>query len=324
MKKRVVYIMMFLVALLLGGCNLFSGLDKEDLDAPGAFEFKLDDAMANGEYTVVVGLIDSKIASSSELTALNNGIGNLFTELDSFTSTSSITDIAIAVQDITDYLDTNINNPSTAEAVKDLIGLKLQQAEANSGEAGLKLTDIIAELSESTSPSIGSIASSLKISSNSRINLGDVIPANLISEKLEAASKNYSSVLPISTGAAFDFLTGKYGTDEYLNASLAHIVCFTYDFIGIFSTNGNINGLVTSGAIDFETRKSNWNSNMLAWGRYHLKSAQSYLNMYVNANPNGLIKKTDLDKLNENMDDILQKIEITNANYDNFVSTAGF
>ncbi len=79
MKKRVVYIMMFLVALLLGGCNLFSGLDKEDLDAPGAFEFKLDDAMANGEYTVVVGLIDSKIASSPTLKAVDDGIKDKFT-----------------------------------------------------------------------------------------------------------------------------------------------------------------------------------------------------------------------------------------------------
>lgn len=73
MKKRVVYIMMFLVALLLGGCNLFKGLDKEDLNAPGAFEAKIDDALSSGNYTVAVELLEKKI--ETEYKDIDNSLG---------------------------------------------------------------------------------------------------------------------------------------------------------------------------------------------------------------------------------------------------------
>lgn len=317
MKKNI-YVLLFLVSILLTGCNLFKGLDKEDLSSPEAFNFKIDDAIAKGEYSVAVGLIEDKIQGNAALKAVNTGVGAKFTLIDSRNSTTAaISDL----QAISDFLNSNITDSSTREATEEYIALKLTQAEAYSGEAKLKLTDIIAELTKSTSPNVGKVAMLYRSSSNARLSLGDVIPANLIREKLEAATKAYGSAVPVSTGAAFDFLTREYKQQPFLNAALINIVCFVNDFIYIFSTNGTIDGLVTSGDSTFTARKDEWNG--LAWPKMHLLAAQAFLNAYVAANPNGLIKQTDIQALNNNMNNILTYVQITTGNYDTFISTAG-
>jgi len=239
---------MFMALLLFTGCNLFKGIDKEDLSNPKAFEFKIDDAINNGDYSVAVGLIEDKIQGSAELKAVNTGIESKFVAIDALTSSSSISDITNALIAISTFLDSNIQDPATKAATEEYIGLKLLQAEAYSGEAKLKLTDIIAALTNSTSTNVGKVAMAVTKNSSARLSLGDVIPANLIREKLESATKAYSSAIPVSTGVAFDFLTGKYGYQVYLNSALSNIVCFVNDFIYVFSTNGTLNGLVTSGS----------------------------------------------------------------------------
>jgi len=56
----------------------------------------------------------------------------------------------------------------------------------------------------------------------------------------------------------------------------------------------------------------------------HLRAAQENLHSYVVANPKGLIKKEDIDKLDANMTEVLNKVKITSgAEYDSFITTAG-
>ena len=56
---------------ILGGCNLFSGLDEEDLDG-SSFDYKLEESMASGDYNEVTKLVAEKIAGTPDLKAIDN------------------------------------------------------------------------------------------------------------------------------------------------------------------------------------------------------------------------------------------------------------
>ena len=71
--KKWIYLLMIFGLFILGGCNLFSGLDEEDLDG-SSFDYKLEESMASGDYATVVSLIDNKIAGSSELSLIDNQV----------------------------------------------------------------------------------------------------------------------------------------------------------------------------------------------------------------------------------------------------------
>lgn len=314
MKKRV-YILLFMGVLLLSGCNLFSGLDKEDLSAPGAFEFKIDDAMSEGDYTVVVGLIDDKISNSTELSAVNASLGTYFDSIEDLTTTATSTEIEALIQQITDYLDDNIGNA----AAQEYVDLKVKQAEAYSGEAGVKLTDVIANLTSETQPNLASLNVANK--SSARISISDIIPDNVLLEKLDKASQAYGASLPISTGAAFDFLTGKYGSSPYLNAALIHAITALKHFLYIFDNDGNMIMMSTSDS-GFSSALAQWDI-LVPHVKSHLISAKYYLNRYTTANSNGLISTEDITNLNTNFDDLLTKISFDTNTYADFTSEAG-
>ena len=71
--KKWIYLLMIFGLFILGGCNLFSGLDEEDLDG-SSFDYKLEESMASGDYATVVSLITNKIASTPELKIIDDKI----------------------------------------------------------------------------------------------------------------------------------------------------------------------------------------------------------------------------------------------------------
>lgn len=320
MKKRVGYIMMFLVALLLGGCNLFSGLDKEDLNAPGAFEFKLDDAMANGEYTVVVGLIDSKIASSPTLKAVDDEIGANFTSITSITSTTSITDLETIFSTLTTYLNTNISKPE----VKEYIELKVSQAEAYLGQSGLKMTDIVANITDSTSGNVsGSLSKNIsKNTSVNNFNISKLIPSGLDSVKLQLAIDSYLKSLPTTTGAAFDVIKNEQQL-AYLNAALSSAINAVNRFINVYKDTAQPGIVLVSSSTAFSgTYPTEW-AKQLPRIRAELKTALMFINCY-SATGNSLISNADRDKLNADFGKLIAELESFDADaYVEFTSQAG-
>ena len=69
--KKWIYLLMIFGLFILGGCNLFSGLDEEDLDG-SSFDYKLEESMASGDYATVVSLVTNKIASTPELKIIDD------------------------------------------------------------------------------------------------------------------------------------------------------------------------------------------------------------------------------------------------------------
>lgn len=326
MKKRVVYIMMFLLALLLSGCNLFKGLDKEDLNAPGAFEFKLDDAMANGDYTVVVGLIDNKIAGTPKLKAVDDAIGVKFDDIKNIDSSTSIAAIEAILQELTSYLNSNISKPE----VKEYINLKVNQAEAQLGQSGLKMTDIIANITKSTSNSQGNLSRSISKNSNSGndFSIADLVPSELDSEKLQGAIDSYLKSLPTEEGAAFNAIKNDKQL-AYLNAALSSAINAINRFINVFKIpDSNPVAVVSSGAAftDENTMSdiysTEWNKH-LPRIKAELKVALLYVNLYSKTG-NSLITEEDRTKLNNDFSELIQKLDNFNkTNYDEFKTKAG-
>lgn len=316
--KKIVYIFLFMGVLLLGGCNIFSGLDKEDLNAPGAFEFKIDDAMSNGDYTVVVGLIDDKIASSPALKTVDDAIGDKFTSITSITSSTSIAEIETIYQTLTTYLNENISKPE----VKEYIELKVTQAEAYLGESGLKMTDIIANLTSAKKTS--NISKNVQKSVTGTLNISDLVPSGLVTAKLQSAINSYLESLPSTTGAAFDALKNEYQL-AYLNAALSSAISAINRFISVYKdTTSTQSGivLVSSSAAFSGSYPSNWATEV---GRVkaELKAAVYFINRYADGG-NSLISAEDRNKLNTDFGKLVSYLDtFTQQGYADFTSAAG-
>lgn len=317
--KRKVYILMFMAVLLFTGCNLFKGLDKEDLNSPEAFEFKLDDAMANGDYTVIVGLIDEKIAGNVALKAVDDAIGVNFTSIASITSATTTTEIAIILDNLAAYLNTEITKPE----VKEYVDLKVTQAEAYLGQSGLKMTDIIASLSSSTSSNkVASLTKSVQNNKTAgKITVGDLSPAGLNREKLSDAVKSYLAGLPTTSGAAFNVLKDEYKLG-YLNAALSSAISAINRVIYVYKIEGS-NNLVSSSTAITQAYKDKWDDE-IGFVKLDLKVALLYLKLYGTAS--GLLSAEDLNKLDADFDSLLNdklKAFTTEQEYLDFTSGAG-
>lgn len=322
--KRRVYILMFMALLLFTGCNLFKGLDKEKLSSPEAFNFKLDDAMASGDYTVVVGMIDSKIADSPTLKAVDDTIGDKFTSISSITSSTSIAEMETIYKTLTTYLDENISKPE----VKEYIELKVTQAEAYLGQSGLKLTDIISKMTTSNNSSnkINSLKSVKAIqkstSGDSKISISDLVPSGLDVLKLQAAVNSYLKSLPTTTGVAFDFVKNDYQL-AYLNAALSSAISAINRFIDVYKdTSKSETVLVSSGVAFSGDYPTKWASEV-GRIRIELKAALYYINRYVDCG-NSLISTADRDKLNSDFNKLDESLEsFDQTKYVDFTSSAG-
>lgn len=295
--KKWIYLLMIFGLFILGGCNLFSGLDEEDLDG-SSFDYKLEESMASGDYATVVSLIDSKIAGSTELSAIDSEVETALGNNSSVDWTSSGA-IEVYYEGITDYLSDNISNPN----VKEYIDLKLTLAEAQLGLSGLKMTDIISQLTKSAK-------STTKATSD--ITIGQLIPSGLNREKLTEAITTYLISLPSAQ------MLEEYEIN-YLNAALSSAISSIHRFLEVFTEDPSAETLVWKSYNS--TLQEEWN---LERGRAVLEiiSAKILLNLYGTGS--GLIDQEDLNDINANIDDILAQIYFnTSGDYDTFKATIG-
>ena len=215
--KKWIYLLMIFGLFILGGCNLFSGLDEEDLDG-SSFDYKLEESMASGDYATVVSLIDNKIAGSSELSLIDNQVETALGN-DGSVDWTSLGAIEVYYEGITDYLNNNISNPN----VKEYIDLKLTLAEAQLGLSELKMTDIIAQLTEATKSTT------------------------------TAAITTYLISLP-STQMLNDYEI------NYLNAALSSAISSIHRFLEVFTEDPSVETLVWKSYST--TLQSEWNTEI--------------------------------------------------------------
>ncbi len=321
MKKRVVYIMMFLVALLLGGCNLFSGLDKEDLDAPGAFEFKLDDAMASGNYVVAVELLEKKIAT--EYKDIDNSLGaSLPTEE---TIVSSPSAIVTYVGTLQTYLSSNISNPKVQEYVE----LKIDLAKANLGKSNidiLKIANQIKDSSESGNVN-NSFARLNKViasdtSASRAISIKDISVDNINEEYLYAAITDYFGSLVI-TKTEFDNYMKEDHSQAYLNAILSSAVSVIQSVDSVYKENGVINTYSSESEQAWKDDLEEWKKQM----PFVKAELQFLIDLLDVAGVDlGVSDADDLKDLNADSTTLLTKGKVfkTIAEYDEFKEKAGY
>lgn len=295
--RKLIYLLMIFGLFILGGCNLFSGLDNEDLDG-SSFDYKLEESMASGDYATVVSLIDSKIAGSTELSAIDSEVETALGNDGSVDWTSSGA-IEVYYEGITDYLNDNISNPN----VKEYIDLKLTLAEAQLGLSGLKMTDIISQLTKSTK-------STTKATSN--VTIGELIPSGLNREKLTEAITTYLISLP-SAQMLSDYEI------NYLNAALSSAISSIHRFLEIFTEDPSADILVWK--TYSPTLQSDW-ENERDRAILEIFSAKILLNLYGTGS--GLIDQEDLNDINQNIDDILAQIYFDDlSEYNTFKATIG-
>lgn len=295
--RKLIYLLMIFGLFILGGCNLFSGLDKEDLDG-SSFDYKLEESMASGDYRTVVSLIDSKIAGSTELSAIDSEVKTALGNDGSIDWTSSGA-IGIYYEGITDYLNDNISNPN----VKEYINLKLTLAGAQLGLSNLKMTDIIAKLTEANK-------STTKASSS--VKIGKLIPSGLDRENLTNAINTYLISLP-SVQMLSDYEI------NYLNAALSSAISSIHRFLEVFTEDPSAETLVWKPYSG--TLQSEWNTKRDR-AVLEIIAAKKLLNLYGTGS--GLIDQGDLNDINANIDDILADINFTSSpGYDAFKITIG-
>lgn len=295
--KKWIYLLMIFGLFILGGCNLFSGLDEEDLDG-SSFDYKLEESMASGDYATVVSLIDNKIAGSSELSLIDNQVETALGN-DSSVDWTSLGAIEVYYEGITDYLNNNISNPN----VKEYIDLKLTLAEAQLGLSELKMTDIIAQLTEATKSTT---------KAPSTITIGKLIPAGLDRDSLTAAITTYLISLP-STQMLNDYEI------NYLNAALSSAISSIHRFLEVFTEDPSVETLVWKSYST--TLQSEWNTERDR-AVLEIIAAKNLLNLYGVGS--GVIDQGDLDDINANINSILNQIDFDNeGEYNTFRSTIG-
>ena len=218
--KKWIYLLMIFGLFILGGCNLFSGLDEEDLDG-SSFDYKLEESMASGDYATVVSLVTNKIASTLELKIIDDELKEYEPDWETATTTQ-----------LKDYYDELIiyYNTHSSEAVDNYIELKLNEAGANLGLAGLKMTDIVAQITNATK-------STTKVVDESAIELGELVPNGLNGVYLDKAIRAYIMGLPM------DELRENLEL-YYLNGSLSSAISAVNRAVQIFAVDPNANEII--------------------------------------------------------------------------------
>ena len=263
-----------------------------------SFDYKLEESMASGDYDTVVSLIDNKIAGSSELSLIDNQVETALGNDGSVDWTSSGA-IEVYYEGITDYLNDNISNPN----VKEYVDLKLTLAEAQLGLSGLKMTDIIAQLTEATKSTT---------KAPSTIKIGKLIPAGLDRDNLTAAINTYLISLPSAQ------MLDEYEIN-YLNAALSSAISSIHTFLGVFTEDPSAETLVWKSYSP--TLQTEWNAKKDR-AVLEIIAAKKLLNLYGTGS--GLIDLEDLTDINENIVDILNRINFADKDeYDTFRTAIG-
>lgn len=298
--KKWIYLLMIFGLFILGGCNLFSGLDEEDLDG-SSFDYKLEESMASGDYATVVSLITNKIASTPELKIIDDKLKEYEPDWETATTTQ-----------LEDYYDELINyyNTHSSEAVDNYIELKLNEAGANLGLAGLKMTDIVAQITNATK-------STTKVVDESAIELGELVPNGLNGVYLDKAIRAYIMGLPM------DELRENLEL-YYLNGSLSSAISAVNRAVQIFAVDPNANEIIfkqwsnlTSDDID------NWN-DLVSTIKMELTVAQRLLNLYISSSSE-TIDSEDANEINGKITTLIGTIQAfdSETKYTNFTNAVG-
>lgn len=316
--KKIIYLVLFTQLVFLGGCNLFQALDKKEMDTQ-TFAFELDDKMASGNYAEVATLVTDKINNTPALVSIKTTIATEMAKTDTVPdwATATTTEIETYYNAITTYLNDNISDPN----VKEYIDLKLTLAEAELGISGLKMTDIIAKLTEANGSNANKVNSSIQKNVNSDLKISDIIPKGLNSESLTNAVNAYIAGLPSSLDA-YNILKDDYSIN-YLNASLSSAISAVNKVIVIFAVDKDADTIVLK----------DWSAvtpqNKIDWAddvntvKLELTVAIKQLTLFGSSSD--LIKPEDLTKIKTNMNDVFDKIKAfdNKADYDAFKDAVG-
>lgn len=299
--KKWIYLLMIFGLFILGGCNLFSGLDEEDLDG-SSFDYKLEESMASGDYATVVSLVTNKIASTPELKIIDDELKEYEPDWETATTTQ-----------LKDYYDELIiyYNTHSSEAVDNYIELKLNEAGANLGLAGLKMTDIVAQITNATK-------STTKVVDESAIELGELVPNGLNGVYLDKAIRAYIMGLPM------DELRENLEL-YYLNGSLSSAISAVNRAVQIFAVDPNANEIIfkpwNSSSISDDI--DHWN-DLVSTTKMELTVAKRLLNLYISSDSE-TIDLEDADEINGKITALIDTIKefAEESDYTAFASAAG-
>ena len=299
--KKWIYLLMIFGLFILGGCNLFSGLDEEDLDG-SSFDYKLEESMASGDYNEVTKLVAEKIAGTPDLKAIDNTLKVY--EPDDW-STATFDELEDYYEELKSYYASNSN-----ESVEYYIELKLNEAGANLGLAGLKMTDIVAQITEATK-------TTSKVADESEIELGELVPNGLNSDYLTKAIKAYIMGLPANE------VKEKYEL-YYLNGALSSAISSINRAIQIFAVDPNESEIVFkkwSNLINED--KTEWNG-LVSSTKMELTVAKELLQLYINSNSEA-IDSEDANEIEAKITTLIGTIKTFSleSDYTAFTSAAG-
>lgn len=301
---------------------MFKGLDKEDLNAPGAFEAKIDDALASGNYAVAVELLGKKIAT--EYKDIDNNLGaSLPTEE---TIISSPGAIVTYVETLQTYLTSNISNPKVQEYVE----LKIDLAKANLGKSNIDILKIANQIKNSDGS--GNVNNSFArlnkvISSDTSvsraISIKDISVDNINEEYLYAAITDYFGSLVI-TKTEFDNYMKKDHSQAYLNAILSSAVSVIKRFESVYKDeNGNIKTYSSQSDAAWISDLEEWKKQM----PFVKAELQFLIDLLTVAGVDlGVIDADDLNTLKTDSDELLLKVKVfeTIDDYNQFKTKAGY
>ena len=299
--KKWIYLLMIFGLFILGGCNLFSGLDEEDLDG-SSFDYKLEESMASGDYNEVTKLVAEKIAGTPDLKAIDDVLKGY--EPDDWT-TATDTELTTYYNQLKSYYASN-----SSASVDYYIELKLNEAGANLGLAGLKMTDIVAQITEATK-------TTSKVADESEIELGELVPNGLNSDYLTKAIKAYIMGLPANE------VKEKYEL-YYLNGALSSAISAVNRAVQIFAVDPDESEIVFkkwSNLIDAD--KTKWNG-LVSSTKMELTVAKELLQLYINSNSEA-IDSEDANEIEAKITTLIGTIKTfsVESDYTAFTSAAG-
>lgn len=297
--KKSIYLLMIFGLFILGGCNLFSGMDKEDLDG-SSFDYKLEESMASGDYSEVTKLVTEKIASTPELKAIDDVLKGY--EPDDWT-TATDTELNAYYNQLKTYYSN-----TSGSSVDYYVELKLNEAGAYLGLAGLKMTDIVAQITNATK--------STTKSTNNPIELGELVPSGLNMEYLTEAIHAYVMGLPANE---FKEKFELY----YLNGALSSAINAVNGAIQIFAVDPDSNEIVFKKWSNLTSEDKNDWSNLVSTTKIELTVAQELLNLYINSSAE-TIDSDDANEINSKITTLIGTIKefTVESDYTAFTSAA--
>lgn len=294
--KKINILLLILSVMLLSACNLFESLDDKD-SSTSTKEFEINESMNSGDYAKVLVLINELISEVVE------GSSN----------------VKLVVED-----PAKIKDYYTDPAVQTYVKYRAIEAEARLGNANVSLSDILSELSSSTS-SGNMVSKSTSGSSDTKIK--DLVSnlEGIKTEEFSLAVEKYLEALTTDS-TAYETLRnlisvgGKKHDTDYLSGSIAlalYPIHKLFSILDMYDVDKKIKTPILApswnefnGDIgeDGKTGREKWNDNYEVLLNQLTVSITLFGN-YIEKNGN---EDFDLDKIEDDAEKIkLQIKEIT-------------